>query len=117
MYTHEPITPSFDVLSYPRSAAVEGLVLDISGEIDRTAVDNISYLGDRAVCGAERDTSAQYESSIAEFGHGPDRLMLVSENPDTAENALQSGMGVILVENAQGAAAALDLMIDPASQT
>lgn len=117
MSVHEQSTLPFDVLSYPRGVTIEGVVLDVTTGANRTESGDSIYVDRQTVCGEASEAAAQYISLATESGYSSDRCMVISDRPDVAEATLQSGMGVTLVDNAEGADTALNLLLDPRSNT
>src|SRR5579859_376428 len=115
--TRATLEVPFDVLSYPRGAEITGTIVDVDGEQDRVVHPQIVYAGRLATSGAAGEAAAAYATMASDFGFGTEHTMLVTDRPGVAEAALQSGMGVVRVDDPAGVNKSLDLIVDPASQS
>ncbi|HEU4914252.1 MAG TPA: hypothetical protein VFT16_02490 [Candidatus Saccharimonadales bacterium] len=109
---------SFDILSYPREAIEDGVILetDAAPEADQLFLPQVYRVGSNAVRTAVPHAADAYASIARGFGLSPDKTMLVSDQQG-ARVALQNGMGVATVSNKRGATTTLDLLRSPQSIT
>lgn len=123
--TPERFEPQFDILSYPRHAVTDGIIVDVEGynagdiqHWDELAMSSTAiYLGTHAVSATVPDVASYYQSLSAETGHNPGNVMLVSDRLELQEPVLQLGMGMAHVTELGGVNESLGLLLDPKSTT
>ncbi|HSW74689.1 MAG TPA: hypothetical protein VLG16_02345 [Candidatus Saccharimonadales bacterium] len=101
MSTPNTSNQSFDILSYPRAARTETIVVDTNG-LTNDASDypqhpNVLYGNLNGVV--------------------PDQTMLLTSQEGSVQSALALGAGVSVVNDNKGVNKVLDLLLEPASQT
>ncbi len=107
----------FDVLSYPRSAEISSVIVDVTRETTRSVHSQALYLGRDAVRGADAEVASQYARIAEDIGYRADRTMLLTDRRGVAEASLRSGMGVIRVDEGAHVETPLELILNPSSQT
>jgi uridine kinase len=119
----EASSPNFDILSYPQHAA-NNIVVDAGGyELqalqarEQLVTPSTHYLGGQAVRAAAPELVSQYVSLACSMEHRPSDVMIVSDSVEARDAVLGLGMGMAQVTAEGGVEEALDLLLDPQSQT
>lgn len=109
MTRSETALPSFDILSYPKSASIEHILVDLPETVPTPEHPSVRRLG--RVAGTH-EIVAHGQSDI-----DPNHTMLISNDRQVTETVLHAGMGAIHLANATPASEPLRLLLHPTDIT